>query len=126
LLQHFSPFLLEKELSRKLMAVKYSFHLWNDLSLKDGSDSNLRYDFLVKFAHNVERKNFQSLEKLRPKLKEIGNYIYVGSYDESYYAKALEAYLFSQKRHLDVFELKKGVVNGIKKKFWKITTKQYD
>jgi hypothetical protein len=125
-LQLFSPFLLERKLTREVMGKRYSLRLWDSLSLDDESDSIMRYKFLIKFVHKVERKNFLEFKKLKRRLSKRGDSIHISHYDERYYTKALKLYLFSQKRHFDVFDKKTGLLNSTKKKFWKIITKQYD
>lgn len=123
-MQQYSKFLFEKELTKRTLAVDYSFRLWDKWD-SDG-DSDKRLNFLIAYSRKIEAKNHYEKKKLFKILESREEKAYVGNYDESYYSDALRLYLFSQKKRSRTFDLKTGILNSTRKHYWKIITKQYD
>lgn len=122
--ERYSKYLLEKNLTKKLLATRYSFRLWDEWGTN--GDSDKRLEFLKKYTQKVEYKNVREKAKLFARLSKRGEKVVIGNYNESYYADAVREYFFSQKKRASRFDLKTGVLNSTRKKFWRIVTKQYD
>lgn len=106
-----------KKLNAHELGAEYNYRLWENL-FDEKSDLTLRLEFLKEHTRRVETTQLRLAEQFKKKSEERGDTIFQMGYDDKYYGRAMQAYLF--KRGTKDIKSESENLNSTKKRFWEL------
>lgn len=113
--QEYSDFTYKK-LTPQELGSTYNYRLWGSFS-EEKSDLTLRLEFLKEHTRRVETTQLRLTEEYKKRREERGEKIFLMDYDDKYFGKAMEAYLFKRGTKDSKVDTE---FNSTKKRFWEL------